>query len=416
MKKEVVDHLFRHQYGKMVSILIKFFGFSHLETIEDAIQDTFIKATLSWRNQLPDNPEAWLTQAAKNRTIDLLRQIQAEKSRLDKINNGPSSIQLNELFLEHEIEDSQLRMVFVACHPHLKAEEQIAFALKTISGFSTKEIAAALLLKEETVKKRLSRARKSIVEKNIQFNFPEAQQIEDRLNRVLKVIYLTFNEGFHSTNKKEVVRKDLCGEAIRLCVLLLKKKQFRTGSSYALFALLCFLSARIESKTDENNEIVNLRNQDRSKWHPPLIKMGDDALSKSMEYEDVSHYHFEAFIAAEHLKAKTFEETNWNKILFWYRKLNVLHPSPSSRLNMAMVYIQLNEFKEAIILLNQIKSSDLEQRAYLLYGCYSNYYEKTGKGTKALEYMDMAINCVTNTQEKKHLEKERTKILHKFSL
>ena len=165
MENQLVDHLFRHHYGKMVAILTRYFGLAQMETIEDAVQDTFIK-TLQWRKELPDNPEAWLTRVAKNRTIDLLRSIKAEKNRIERINNGPNSIPLNELFLDHEIEDSQLRMIFVACHPSLKPQQQIAFALKTISGFSTKEIAAALLTKEETISKRLQRARKTIQEQH----------------------------------------------------------------------------------------------------------------------------------------------------------------------------------------------------------------------------------------------------------
>ena len=155
---KIVDHLFRHQYGKMVAILSKIFGLSHIEFIEDAVQDTFIKATLQWRTGIPENPEAWLMQASKNRVIDLLRQINVIKQRQQKVYHGSIATEINDCFLDHEVEDSQLRMIFVACHPLFSAEEQIAFALKTISGFSMREIAAALMQKEETIKKRLVRA------------------------------------------------------------------------------------------------------------------------------------------------------------------------------------------------------------------------------------------------------------------
>jgi len=165
-------------------------------------------------------------------------------------------------------------MIFVACHPSLHPSEQIAFALKTISGFSIKEIAAALLTKEETIAKRLLRARKTIQDKNIQFQYPSPETVQERMARVMEVIYLTFNEGFHSTNKERLIKEDLCGEAIRLCQLLLKKEQFRSGSLYALFALLCFHMSRLESKVSSDNQIVNLQFQDRTKWYFPLIKMG----------------------------------------------------------------------------------------------------------------------------------------------
>ena len=410
MENKIVDHLFRHHYGKMVAILTRFFGLSHMETIEDAVQDSFIKATLQWRKQLPDNPEAWLIKVAKNRTIDLLRSIKSEKNRIEKITTGASSIPLNELFLDHEIEDSQLRMIFVACHPSLKPKEQIAFALKTISGFSTKEIAAALLTKEDTIAKRLNRAKQTIVKNNIQFDFPPPKEVQDRLARVMEVVYLTFNEGFHSTNKDKLIHEDLCGEAIRLCKLLLKKEKFRSGGLYALFALLCFHASRIESKTNAANEIVDIREQDRNKWFFPLIQMGNGAMNKAMEYEDVSIYHYEAAIAAEHIKAKAFEETNWEKILNWYTELQEFQPNTFTLLNIAIVNLQLNNFEIVRNILETLPISDLEQRAYLYFGCYAEYYAKRDDLVLAISYLDTAILKTTNSLEKAYLLKKKLQL------
>lgn len=188
----IIDHLFRHQHGRMVAILTRIFGLSNLEIIEDAVQDTFIKAMGTWRNGMPDNPEAWLTQAAKNRMIDLFRKLKSEKERAAYMESGTSTISVNELFLDDEIADSQLRMIFTACHPQLDPRDQIAFALKTIAGFSQKEIASALLLKEEAIKKRLSRARKAIGIKSISFEIPQGEQLNQRMIRVLEVLYLLF--------------------------------------------------------------------------------------------------------------------------------------------------------------------------------------------------------------------------------
>lgn len=411
MEPKIVDHLFRHQYGKMIAVLTNFFGLSHLETIEDAVQDTFVKATLQWRTQLPDNPEGWLMKAAKNRTIDLLRKIRAENDRFTKVTTGSASIRLNELFLGHEIEDSQLRMIFVACHPALSPQEQVAFALKTISGFSMKEIAAALLLREGTIKKRLNRARKKISERNIQFNFPSSQEVHSRMAGVLRVIYLIFNEGFHSTKKEKLTDRELCGEALRLCRLLLKKESFRSGSLYALFALLCFHSARLESKTNEDNEVIDLEHQDRSSWYRPLIMLGNDAMTRAIEFPDLSTYHYEAAIAAEHLKAPRFEDTNWPKILDLYEKLHAFHPADSNLLNMAIILLQLDRLEEALHLLDSIKEGKLEQRAYLLYGCFSDYYRKKGDKKNALACMERAIALSTNNQEKRYLNKKKERLL-----
>ncbi|MGB1247955.1 MAG: RNA polymerase sigma factor, partial [Chitinophagales bacterium] len=319
--QQLIDHLFRHQYGKMVSILTRIFGLQHLATIEDAVQDTFATATLKWRTTIPENPEAWLTKAAKNRVIDIFRKINADKNREEKIDYGTATIAIDPLFDKKAIDDSQLRMIFTACHPALNPKDQIAFALKTIGGFSQNEIAAALLLKPETVKKRLSRAKKTIVEKGIDFKFPKSNELTDRLDRVYEIIYLLFNEGFHSNHQKLLIRKELCGEALRLCKLLLSKEELRTGTSYALFALMCFHTARIESKVDKNFESISLKNQDRTQWYFPLIRLGNEAMIKTTEYQEYSIYHIEASIAVEHLKAKSFEETNWKKILELYNEL-----------------------------------------------------------------------------------------------
>ena len=411
MEPKLVDHLFRHQYGKMVAILTKFFGLSHLEIIEDAIQDTFVKATLQWRTKLPDNPEGWLMKAAKNRIIDLLRQIKAEQDRFEKVTSGSSTFQLHELFLDHEVDDSQLRMLFVACHPALSAEEQIAFSLKTISGFSMKEIAAALLLKDETIKKRLVRARKTIITAQIQMDYPAPKEVQDRIAGVMQVIYLIFNEGFHSTKSDQLISKDLCGEAIRLCKLLLKKDNFRSGSLYALFALMCFHSSRLESKINSKNEIVDLENQDRSKWYMPLIILGNDALNKALEYKDWSQYHYEAAIAGEHIKALRYENTNWKRIINLYQKLHELQPSASTLLSMAIVHIQLGQLKEAKRILDAIPPEELQQRMYLHHGCYAEYYFKIGHQKKAIDEIENAIKLCSNDLEKKYLSKKKTKLL-----
>ena len=405
--QKIVDHLFRHQYGKMVSILTRIFGLSNIEIIEDAVQDTFTKAILKWRNQVPPNPEAWLTKAAKNRAIDLLRQIEAEQNRFDKINSGASAIYLNELFLDHEIEDNQLRMIFVACHPKLAAKEQIAFALKTISGFSTREIAAALLTKQETIKKRLSRARNKISSQSIPFDFPDQHEMPKRLTRVMEVLYLTFNEGFHSNNKENLIRKDLCGEAIRLCQLLLKKENLRSSKLYALFGLMCFHAARLESKVNVNNEIIDLKNQDRTKWFAPLIILGNDAMNKATATSEFSSYHFEAAIAGEHVRAQSFEQTDWRKILGWYKKLAELQPSEVARLNMAIVYIQLGELARAREILDRINIIELGQRVYLFYGCLAEYHKRKDNIAEARLCLDEAIVKVSNELERTYLINKR---------
>ncbi len=410
MQQQLIDHLFRHHYGKMVSILTRIFGLAHLETIEDAVQDTFIKASLKWRTSIPKNPEAWLTTASKHRVLDIFRQIKSSKTRESLVSSSAEAMRMTEFFLDTEIEDSQLRMIFTACHPKLQQVDQIAFALKTVAGFSSKEIATALLTKEDTVKKRLSRARKHIQEKNIAFKIPMGNALPKRIESVLNVLYLIFNEGFHSNKQDILVRKELCGESIRLCKIILKNETIRTPSSYALFALMCFHAARMDSKIGLNNEVIDLKNQDRSLWYFPMIELGNSCMYKAMQTEHLTNYHFEAAIVCEHLKAASFNDTNWSSILNWYRQYVALYPSPMLYLNMVMVYLQLERYTDAKQLLNDLNVDDFNQRQYLYHGVWSEYYAVTGDSVNAIEALDKALVGVINKIEKQYLLKKRLEL------
>ncbi len=413
METKLIDHLFRHHSGKMVSVLTRIFGLAHLEIIEDAVQDTFIKASITWRKQFPDNPEAWLTQAAKNRVLDLFRKLKTEEKHLPNFNQGKDTIAIHELFLDSEIEDAQLRMIFTACHPKLDPRDRITFALKTVSGFSSKEIASALLTKEDTIKKRLTRARKVIRHSQLKFSIPIGKALPERLESVMEVLYLIFNEGFHSNKKERLIRKELCGEAIRLCQMLLKKEYTRTPESYALFALMCFHSARLDSKTNTENEILDLKHQDRKLWHFPFVELGNTMMNKAVEANVFSCYHYEAAIAAEHLRASSFEHTNWDKILYWYQCLNALQPMPTHLLTMAVVCMQNEDYENAKTYLDQLKPEDFVQRVYLFYGTLADYHSSKSNFQEALKNITLALNTVTNQLEKEHLEKKKLALLLK---
>ncbi|RZN82888.1 MAG: sigma-70 family RNA polymerase sigma factor [Winogradskyella sp.] len=415
MEHKDIDHLFRHHSGKMVSVLTRIFGLSHLDIIEDAVQDTFIKASILWRKQQPEYPEAWLTKAAKNRVLDIFRTLKTQKTHIANLSTGTDAIAINELFLDKEIEDAQLRMIFTACHPKLDARDRISFALKTVSGFSTKEIASALLTKEETIKKRLVRARKSIQKAGLQFSIPQGKALKERLDSVMEVLYIIFNEGFHSNKKNQLIREDLCGEAMRLCQMLLKNKTTRTSSSYALFALMCFHSARLPAKINLNNEVIDLKQQDRSLWHLPLIQLGNTMMNKAVETEDFSSYHYEAAIAAEHLKAKTYADTNWNKILNWYEKLYTMQPMPSHLLTIAVICIQTKDYKKAESYFNKLEPKALEQRKYLFYAAKADYYKAIHNLELAIEHIHQAIEYVTNDLEKDYLLKKKSAWLNQLN-
>ncbi len=411
MEPKLIDHLFRYHSGKMVSVLTRIFGLKHLDIIEDAVQDTFIKASISWRNKPPDYPEAWLTQAAKNRVLDIFRKLKTEQKHFPNINQGTDTIAINELFLDTEIEDAQLSMIFTACHPKLDPKDRISFALKTVSGFSIKEISSALLTKEDTIKKRLLRARKTIRQSQLKFQTPIGKELSIRLESVLDVLYLIFNEGFHSNQKEKLIHKELCGEAIRLCQMLLKNKLTKTPEAYALCALMYFHSARLDTKTNAENMLLDLKTQDRSQWYVPLIKLGHAMMNKAVETSEFSRYHYEAAIASEHLKVSCFEDTNWDNILHWYQCLNTLQPMPAHLLTMAVICIQNKDYNKAKDYFDRLNPENLAQRSYLYYAAKADYFTVLNNANEAITYIDLAINRVTNLQEKDYLLKKKSLIL-----
>lgn len=200
-----------------------------------------------------------------------------------------------------------------------------------------------------------------------------------------------------------LIRKDLCGEAIRLLILILKKKDLRTGAGYALFALFCFHSARLESKVVDGNILLDLKHQDRSKWYIPLIDLGNSALLNSTTFDDVSVYHFESSIAAEHANAKSFEDTKWAKVLDSYLKIHENQPTDYSLMNLAIVYIQLKNASNALLCINQIDAKKLAKRIYLYYGVFAEYYLSIGDSNQACDKFRLAIEHVTNESEKTYL-------------
>lgn len=401
----LVDHLFRHEHGKMVAVLTRIFGIQHLEIIEDVVQDAFHKALSTWRfHGPPENPSAWLMRVAKNRAIDVFRKLNRQKSVSDfeKI----TLVELDEFYHENEIADSQLRMIFTCCHPSLKAANQIAFTLKALSGFSIKEISKALLTSEETIKKRLHRARQKIVELDISFDMPVGPQLITRLNVVHKVLYLLFNEGYHSSKSNEIIRKELCIEAMRLCKLMVEHPLVNNGDTQALLALMCYHAARFESRVDSNQNIVLLEDQDRSKWNPAFINIGNHFLNKSIESDHYSLYHLEAAIAAEHCLAKSFEETRWDKLHYLYCLLYDASPSPMILLNKIIVELQLGNTEKAFREIQTIDPKHLGSNQYLLHSVFSEIYGKMEDISMQRLYLHKALKYAPTIAEKNLMDKK----------
>src|SRR5262249_52758096 len=280
----LVEHFFRHEAGRLVSVLTRIFGWRHFDLVEDMVQATLLDALEAWRIRgVPDNPSAWVPPVAKNKILDALRPPRIGERILGELASiQPAHTQgLDDMFFDSEIEDSQLQMIFACCHPHLARENQLALTLKALCGFSNAEIARALLVSEETIKKRLQRATRDLVDHQVVLDPPAADELAARLDSVHQVLYLLFNEGHSSSDGETAIRTDLCEEAARLCHLLCSHPRFRTPATDALMALMLFHAARLESRLDHHGSVLLLEEQDRCKWDRRLIRRAQEFLARS---------------------------------------------------------------------------------------------------------------------------------------
>lgn len=375
----LVEHLFRHESGKMVAVLSRILGLQNLEAAQDIVQDTLIKALHTWKSgNLPDNPAGWLYKTAKNKAIDLVRRehtFQKLAPDYAYILNSDFALSsaFHKVFMEDEIGDSQLRMMFACCHPEIPIESQIALTLRTLGGLSTSEIASAFLTSEDTITKRIYRAKEKFRTEDIQMSVPQGEALPKRLEAVLKSIYLLFREGYHSSHPDQLIREDLCQEAMRLCFILTEHALTAKPSSHALMALMCFQASRLKARLDDNGHIVLIRYQDRGKWYKPLINKGFHYLESASEPFEVSTYHLEALIASLHASAKSFETTEWKMIYEFYTMLQKLEPNPIVAMNKAIAAAYAIGFEHALKELNAI--SGLENHPAYLASLGEIYFE-----------------------------------------
>jgi len=404
----LVDHLFRKESGKLNAILARIFGFEHIELVEDIVQDTFITALRRWSHgSVPDNPSAWLMQVAKNKIRNALKR-QNRSVRLDDRQAGTPAGQqegLDRLFLDHEIRDSQLRVLFACCNPEFSEKAQIMLTLKTLSGFSISEIAGALLMKEEAVKKALYRTRKSIRRDDLEFSIPFLDQAAERLQSVHTVLYLMFNEGYKRTGGDELIKESLCYEATRLVRLLIDTLPDERSDSYALLSLFCFNSSRFNARVDAEGEIVDLRKQDRASWDHDLIRLGFHFLALSRRSDTLSRYHLEAGIAAAHCAASSWEETDWNSILYYYDRLLEMTDNPVVRINRAIAVSNLHGPEEGLEALSQLDDTLPVEDYYLYHATVADMHYRLRHFDLARSYYRVASEMTDSQPEKRFLAK-----------
>ncbi|MEQ9303897.1 MAG: sigma-70 family RNA polymerase sigma factor, partial [Marinoscillum sp.] len=325
----LVDHFFRNEFGKAVTYLTGKFGVAHLEAAEDAVQDALVKAMQSWGfGKVPDNPTGWIIRVAKNKLIDHLRRQQKVyyATQLPQVETESPDIS-DELF-----KDEMVKMIFACCNPAISSEYQLILTLKILGGLSVREIASALIKKEETIAKSYTRAKKKFKEENLTLEIPSQGDIQNRLNTALQAIYLLFNEGYKTTHGEQLIRKDLCEVAMRLNQLLLDKPETNNELSRSLMALMHFQVSRFDARLNDIGQSVSLEKQDRSKWDNRHIDLGNRYLTTIADGM-TNTYFLQAAINGIHCSAPTYEQTNWTYILMLYNHLYSLSPNPIVALN-----------------------------------------------------------------------------------
>lgn len=402
---ELLPHLFRKEFAKMTAVLCHHFGLKHIEIAEDIVSDTFAKATELWGiNGLPENPRAWLYKVAKNKTKDYFKHIAVFENQVSKtLQNAELKSEIEFEFTDQNIHDSQLAMIFVVCNPCNSIESQICLALQILCGFSVEEIANAFLTKTETIKKRLMRAKANLRDDNFQTTSLNEREISTRLETVLKTLYLLFNEGYFSKSTNQLIRKELCAEALRLSILLTENQLTNTPQTNALVALMFFQSSRIEARVNEKDEVILFEEQDRSLWDKSLIEKGNYYLINACQVNEFSKYHLEASIAYWHTTPQNTEK--WNYILQLYNHLIIIEYSSITALNRAFAYSKVYG-KEATI--KEVLNLNLQDNNY--YHSLLGYLYTDIDPHKAETHYYKAIQLTKGKDEKQTLKRQIDKL------
>ena len=394
---ELIPHLFRTEYRKIVSVLCKLFGIEHIEIAEDIVSDTFLLASELWGLKgLPENPTAWLYIVAKNKTKDYLKRNSLFAQSISKeIKSSTTVSEEIEIDLSvKNINDSQLAMIFVVCHPCNPADAQIGLALNLLCGFGVDEIAHAFLTKKEVIYKRLQRAREKLRAEKIKIEQPGLSQINDRLPAVLMTLYLLFNEGYYSSGQDITLRKDLCFEAMRLAYLLVENEQTNKPFANALLSLMCFQSSRFDARLNKHGEKVLYQDQDTGLWDHELIAKGEYFLDQASQGNTISKYHLEAGIAYWHT-IKTDTREKWENILQLYNQLLLIEYSPIAALNRTYALAKVNGKTEAI---NEAEKINLAGN-HLYHSLLGELY--TGiDNAKAISHFQKALALMKSTADK----------------
>jgi RNA polymerase sigma-70 factor, ECF subfamily len=398
-----LEELFRHEAGKICAWLVRLLGPARLDLIEDAVQDAFSAALTQWPYQgMPERPSAWLAVAARNKAFDRLRR----DSRLDPVDLADEAAAWRLGFSNPEDTgriDDTLALMFVACHPALSLDEQTMLTLQTVCGFNPRQIGRAYLSSTEAVTQRLVRAKRKIKDLRLRFEIPEGRELAQRLPGLHSALYQLFTGGYTAVEGEALLREEFCAEALRLTTLLSERGSTATGETHSLAALMCFHHARAAARTGEAGDLVLLAEQDRSRWSRPLLTRGFDHLRSAMSSAALTALHVEAGIAALHVSAASFAETDWSALSQQYEILLELKPTAVVRLNAAIAHAYAQGAAAGLQQLDELSGHERLANYAPYHAARADLLSKLERCAEATDAFAQALKCQVNGVERDYL-------------
>ena len=408
IQKEIA-HIYKSEYGRVLASLIRILGDYNLA--EEALHTAFEVALKKWPEEgIPENPSSWLISTGKFKAIDSIRRKKRGRELIsENFLTDQNRFKKPDVFEEHLVEVDQLRLIFYCCHPKLPLDSRIALCLRDFCGMKTDEIAQAYLVSKEAIKKRISRAKKTFREKNISYEMPSKHEIKSRLNAVLHVIYLIFNEGYSTSSGKDRIRKELTDEAIYLSRTLVGL--ISTSETLGLLSLLLFQEARRESRITEEGDLISLENQDRLLWNQNLIREAMGYLQQAIMSGELGPYTLQSAIASVHAVSDSVKNTQWDLIIRYYDLLLEINPSPVVELNRAIAVGMYEGPESALSIIDNLIGEEKLTSYYLLYSAQADFKKRLGLKKEAAAAYKKAIDLAQQDPERRYLQDQLSELL-----